>query len=102
MFHSKLLTCKTKEDLLKDDVNLVKNQEFFDNNEDYIQINYYLLKLLKCKYDGEVDTSMQYLKLISIAQLNRDSVMNFSNVGSFLLEPLNLQISEIFLFKSLM
>jgi hypothetical protein len=78
-----MLTCKTKDDISKDEVNLDENQEFFDNNDNYIQINYYLLKLLKCKYEGDDDYSMQYLKLMSIAQLKRDSVISFSNMGSF-------------------
>ncbi len=79
----KLLTCKTKEDLSKEDAMLDENQELSDNNDEYIQIGYYLLKLLKCKYDGEVDNSMQYLKLISMAQLKRDTLINYSKVGFF-------------------
>jgi hypothetical protein len=79
-----MITCKTKEDLNnnKDETNWQDNGEFIDN-KNAIRLNYYILKLLKCKYEGDIDSSMQYLKLVSISHLKRNSIMNFLDVRRF-------------------
>lgn len=76
-----MITCKTKEDLnnSKEEINWHENAEFIDD-ENAIRINYYLIKLVKCKYDGEYDSTSQYLKLISISHLKRNSIINFLDV----------------------
>ncbi len=79
-----MITCKTKEDLNnnKDETNWQDNGEFIDN-KNAIRLNYYILKLLKCKYEGDIDSSMQYLKLVSISHLKRNSIMNFLDVRRY-------------------
>ena len=79
-----MITCKTKEDLNnnKDEINWHENAEFIDD-KNAIRLNYYILKFLKCKYDGEIDPVMQYYKLISISHLKRNSIMNFLDVSLF-------------------
>lgn len=76
-----MITCKTKEDLnsSKEEINWHENAEFVDDKH-AMRLDYYILKISKCKYDGEIDPGMQYFKLISISHLKRNSLMSFLDI----------------------
>lgn len=59
-------------------INWYDNAEIIEN-ENSIGFGYYLLKVSKCKYDGEIDQSKPYFKLISILELKRNNILNLSN-----------------------
>ena len=50
-------------------------QDSFES-ENEIVFNYYILNIAKCKYDGELDSTKPFLKLISMSQFKRNCLFN--------------------------
>jgi hypothetical protein len=76
-----MVTIRSKEELnaVRDEVNWYENVEFLEN-ENSLCFNYYILNLAKCKYDGELDATKPFLKLMSLSHFKRNSVFNTERV----------------------
>lgn len=83
-----MIACKNKDDQSYDD-----DLDFFDD-EYAIRLNYFILKTVKCKFDGELDNSSNFLKLLSISAVKRGSIINRLEVNISLKES----VYKIFIF----
>jgi len=79
-----MLTVRTKEDLSNSDeqINWYENAEFLEN-EHFLSLNYYILNVAKCKFDGELDATKPFLKLMSISQFPKIAAQKFKQQVSF-------------------
>ena len=67
-----MVTIKSKDELgdFKDELNWLDNPELLED-ENSLAFNYYILSIDKCKYNGELDLSKPFLKLVSMYHFKR-------------------------------
>lgn len=67
-----MITIKSIEELgsSKDEINWLDNPELLED-ENNLAFNYYILSIDKCKYNGELDFSKPFLKLVSLYHFKR-------------------------------
>lgn len=67
-----MVTIRSKEELgnSKDQLNWQNNLELLED-ENNLAFNYYILSIGKCKYNGELDNTKPFLKLLSLSHFKR-------------------------------
>ncbi|CAF0796799.1 unnamed protein product [Brachionus calyciflorus] len=76
-----VITIKSKEELYgsKEEINWYENPELLEN-ENSLAFNYYILNIGKCKYDGELDQTKPFLKLLSLSHFKRNTQLSLTSV----------------------
>ena len=91
-----MITIRSNKSLLldsdgRDDINWYDNPEILEN-ENNLRLSYFILNVAKCRYDGELDPSKPFLKLMSITEFKKSASLKAQHLKHYAKSP---QLDEV-------
>ena len=75
-----MVTIQTNNEITCENRSLISTDKM--ENSNICSFNYYILNTARCKYDGEIDSTKPFLKLLSVTEIKKNKIIN-SYVGIF-------------------